>query len=175
MKNKNLILFFIFIWLVPTLVLAQVKNQLTSPDVGQMMRSSLYENFRGSGIFGIDPSKLKFDHSYSLFFSSFGGDQSITQGLYLNTISYQFSIPLSMKLQWGFSHQPFGGGMMNSNLGSQIFLSGAELKYQPTQNMVMKLQFYQVPSGYYRMSPYSYPYSYGSRFYRERWWDDDEW
>lgn len=163
--------FLIFVLgLLPALLTAQVKNQMESDNVREFMESSFYDYQRASGFLGFDPAKIKMDHNYTLSFGTFG-NQSITQGLYLNTISYQFNAPLSMKLQWGFYHQPFATGMSNNTL-SQLFISGAELKYQPFKNTTFKLQFRQYPRGYY--SPYRYRgYGWNDQFDRDPWFDEE--
>ena len=168
---KKIFLIICLLFLFPALSLSQIRNQLPASDVGDMMRSAVYNAYGKPGFLGFDLSKLKFSHSYSLAFSSFGGGNSLTRGLYLNTISYEFSIPLSLSMQWGFTHQPFQTGFNNANLGSQIFLSGAELRYQPSRNTLLKLQFYQTPRGYLR-SPYQRS-GYRSRFFQDNWLNDD--
>lgn len=174
MRIKNLIAICLFIVLAPIVLSGQSKNQLQSPDVAEMMRSSAYENQGAFSLLGINPAKIKFEHSYSVFYSSFSGGNSMTQGMYLNTISYQFSQPLSMKLQWGVLHQPFGGssGIPNPNLASQFFLSGAELKYKMRENMVFKFQFHQIPGGLYYPPNPNYRNGYSNRMFRNSWWDD---
>lgn len=146
---KKMTIFIFLLGLLSLPAFSQVKDQLGPDDVAGLMESSYYDYQRTSGFLGLDPSKIKMDQSYTLSVGTFGA-QSITQGMYLNTLSYQFSIPLSMKVQLGFLHQPFG----TSDLASQFFISGAELKYQPFKNTSFRLQFRQYPRGYY--SPYNY-------------------
>jgi len=146
---KKITLFIFLLGLLSAPAFSQVKHQLGPDYVAGLIDSSYYDYQRTSGFLGFDPSKIKMDQSYTLSVGTFGA-QSITQGMYLNTLSYQFTTPLSMKVQWGFMHQPFG---MN-DLASQFFISGAELKYQPFKNTSFRLQFRQYPRGYY--SPYDY-------------------
>ena len=88
------------------------------------------------------------------------GKQGVTQGLYLNTMSYQFSIPLTVSLQVGMAHNPFGGMGQNgtaSILQNGMFVSGAQLKYKPTENTTIQFDFRNTPyshtyPGYYMMS-----------------------
>jgi hypothetical protein len=76
---------------------------------------------------------------------------------------YQLSNPLAMYLQFGFLHQPFGDlGEKNLNQGSEVFVSGAGLEYQPSENFRLQFEFSQRPSSYYPYSPYN---SY-NRFYQ---------
>jgi hypothetical protein len=168
MKKKTLLIFLI--GLLPTGIFAQVRDQMEPDNVADLMESSYYDYQRTSSFLGIDPSKIKIDHNYTLSFGSFG-TQSMTQGSYLNTISYQFTAPLSLKFQWGFYHQPFATGMP-TNLASQFFISGAELKYQPFKNTTFKFQFKQYPQGYY--SPYDYRTNgWNHPLNRDSWFDEE--
>lgn len=105
------------------------------------------------GLLGLDPNRFSMSHSYSLSVGSFGGN-SYNQGLYLNTMRYQISNPLSAFVQLGFSHQPFR--QQNSQFGQQdqFFVSGAGLKYKPSENFQVQFEFSQRPNSYY--SPYNY-------------------
>lgn len=175
MIKKTLIPVIILLCLYPITVSAQSIYGQDDGDVAQMMQSPEYKNSNRTGILGLDLSKLEINHSYSMFFSTFGNN-SFTQGMYLNTISYQFSMPLSMKLQWGVTHQPFGQGFQNSNIGNQFFISGAELRFEPKENMVFKLQFRQIPAGAYYNSPYTRMNQWNqlNRFYHDPLWDIDD-
>lgn len=111
------------------------------------------------GLLGLDPTKFSMSHSYSMMFSSVGG-HSFSQGLYLNTMKYQFSDPLSMFVQVGFSHQPFGNlGNDNLQTRNQLFLSGAGLEYKPSENFKLQFQFSQTPGSLYpsryRLNPFN--------------------
>jgi len=104
----------------------------------------------------LDPSRFSMQHSYTLSFGRMGS-QSMTQGLYLNTMNYQFSEPLTMQVRFGFLHQPFGaqnefqGGTTGMN---KVFLQRAMMKYQPTENLMIQIDFQQFPSSLF--SPYPY-------------------
>ena len=92
----------------------------------------------------INPAKFSMHHSYSLSYYSVG-KQGSSQGLYLNTMSYQFSNPLSMQVRIGYLHQPFGG--FGQTLGmNKVFLQRAMLQYKPSENMIIKLDYQQLPA-----------------------------
>lgn len=99
----------------------------------------------------LDPSRLKMSHSYSLSFVT-GGGRSQTIGLYMNSIEYQISRPLTLRLHLGYLHQPTAlfGRSRSSNFGG-TFLPGFELDYRPSENFFFKIN----------MSSYTYPYYYG--------------
>jgi len=99
----------------------------------------------------LDPSRLKMSHTYSLSFVT-GGGHSQTIGLYMNSIEYQVSRPLTFTLHLGYLHQPtalFGRGR-DSSFGGTL-LPGFELDYRPSDNFFFKIN----------MSSYTYPYYYG--------------
>jgi hypothetical protein len=104
------------------------------------------------------------------------GGHTANQGLYLNTMRYQFSNPLSMYLQVGFQHQPFGNltGNELAGQGNQVFVSGAGVRYEPSSKLRLQVEFSQVPNTYF--SPYRYN-SFGSFYnrmgYRRSPFDDD--
>jgi len=98
----------------------------------------------------LDPSRFSMHHSYSLAYSSFGG-QGISRGLYLNTMNFQFSDPLSMQVRVGYFHQPFGGTNQSSGV-NKVFLERAMLQYKPSESLSIKVDYRQIPS------PLFYPY-----------------
>jgi len=95
----------------------------------------------------LDPSRLHISQSYSLSFSSDGKDSQMA-GLYLNTISYHFSIPFSMKLKVGYLHDP--SSLFNVSKGSadkeHLFIPEVEMTYRPTQNLMFQFEYKVLPS-----------------------------
>lgn len=114
-----------------------------------------------------DPSKgasldnlfnMQMDHSYSMMFSSFGG-QFQNMNAYTNTMRFFFSEDLTGRVDLSLLHSPFGNSMMspNSNNGmdTQFLIRNAELNYQISDRSNIRIQFQQVPSYGYGMSPWS--------------------
>lgn len=96
----------------------------------------------------LDASRFKMSQSYTMSFSS-GSDQSASwNGLYLNTLQYQFAVPVTLSLDLGFAHQPgalFGVGPVKTDYRSSSFvLPRVELKYQPSQNMLLRFQYWNM-------------------------------
>lgn len=94
----------------------------------------------------IDPSKFEMSQSYSLSYMS-SGNRNSNVGLYLNTLTYQFSDPLMMQVSVGYMHQPFGG--TNTQLVSRegsVFLQGAHVQYRPTKSLLISLDYESYPS-----------------------------
>lgn len=113
-----------------------------------------------------DPSKganlgnlfnMEMDHSYSMMFSSFGG-QYQNLNAYTNTMHFFFSEDLTGRVDLSVLHSPFGNSMMspnsNSGMDPQFLIRNAELNYQISDRSNIRIQFQQVPSGY-GMNPWS--------------------
>jgi hypothetical protein len=99
-------------------------------------------------LFGwLDLSRLSMRHSYSLSYSSFGG-QGLSVGMYTNSLFYKFSNPLDVRFDVSLMHSPFGSPGNSGNFGG-IFLNRAELNYRPSENMWFQIQFRQLPALYW--------------------------
>lgn len=156
---KKLTLVFLLVS-VPLVASAQLKSQANGLD----MRKILQFGVNPIGVFSksfLDPEKFHMSQSYSFSVGSFGGS-SMNQAMYLNTMSYQISNPLSVSMQWGYMmNQPLGGGenkALGFNYGlpfnNGFFISGAQLKYQPSENTVLKIEFRQMPYNPYYYNSY---------------------
>ncbi|RMD98192.1 MAG: hypothetical protein D6814_08025 [Calditrichaeota bacterium] len=117
------------------------------------------------GLIGLDPSRFHMSQSYSLSFMNFGG-KSFSQGVYLNNLSYQFSIPLTLNLEWGMSHSPLAAAGLNSAFKDGFFLSGASLEYKPSKSFQIGVQYSAYPTAGYG---YGYPGSYLGQPWRPDW------
>ena len=122
----------------------QFKTQTKTMDFSDRLKTDQ----NSFGILGIDMSRFSMSHSYSMSYLSAGG-QGITQGLYLNTMSYQFAVPLTLTLQLGMAHSPFQGNNTANILQNGFFVSGAQVKYKPTEKTTVQLEFRQMPYQYY--------------------------
>ncbi len=145
--------------LLPALGASQYRTQ-PAVNLRSLLQAPASVERAAGNLLGLDPSRLHIQQSYSMSYLSMGG-QGATQGVYLNTVSYQFSLPLSLSLQWGIAHQPFASRFSNSSMWtSGPFLSAAQLTYQPKPNMLLQFNFQQAP--------YAVPYRYGEGLW-ERW------
>lgn len=97
---------------------------------------------------GLDPSRFRMSHTYSFSVMNFGG-HSFSQGVYLNSMSYQVSDPVRVNVEWGIQHQPFGGNAFGSQQPSNFFLSGASVEYKPSQNFKIDVQYSSYPTMYH--------------------------
>lgn len=114
--------------------------------------SELVQKPKGFLNYLLDPSRFEMSQSYSFSLIS-SGSRSTNVGLYLNTMTYQFSDPLLMQLRIGYLHQPFGGP---NNLGlsdkGSVFIQDAHIQYKPMKNMIISLDYGNYPALIY--SPY---------------------
>ena len=144
--------FFVVVFLtLPGIAFSQLKTQ--NPE-NIHFPSALAKGYgQAGGLFGflgLNPDKITMTHSYTMSYLSYGG-QGFGQGVYLNTINYQISTPLSLSLQWGMLHQPFQSAGSNSPFKSGFFVSGASLEYNPSKNFHLGVQYSSYPTtGAYR-------------------------
>jgi hypothetical protein len=102
----------------------------------------------------LDPSRISFNHSYSMAYLSSGG-QSAMRGLFMETIGYRLSNPLSLTLNLGYLHQPYSSLGPDGLTQGGSFVGGAALDWRPSKNMFLRLEVGRYPAG----SPYGYsPY-----------------
>lgn len=166
MENKTLLKTAFLVLFLPALVSAQFKKDANVDMTHALTKPSNVQNM--VGLFGLDPNKFTMSHSYTLSFGSFGGN-SMTQGIYLNTMQYQISNPLTMYLQLGFIHRPFAD-FGQQNFGKHdFFVSGAGLEYKPSENFKVQFEFSQQPHSFYRSR---YPRT--SLLTRSLWQEDAE-
>ena len=86
---------------------------------------------------------------YNLSVSSFG-NETISLGQYTNSMFYNFAPNLNARMDVTLQHSPYNSLGKNGDALNGIFLSRAEINYQPFDNMVMRLSYQKVPSMYNR-------------------------
>ena len=146
----------------------QLKRQDKPIEIKQEIVRPFQDRTFGLSIF--DPTKFNMDHSFSMSFFSIGG-KGVSQGLYLNTMSYQLSSPLLLKLQWGIQNFPYNSlAKNNPAFKGGFFLSRAELQYKPNDKLEMRLQFNRMPNYMYNSYMYENPF----RSHRRSLWNWDE-
>jgi len=141
--------------LVPVLAFGQLKEQESQPHFSQVLRSNPLSARGLAGWLGLNPARFSMQQSYSLSYLSFGG-KGFSQGVYLNTMQYQFADPLTVQLQWGVAHQPFVGAGLPGIYGNGVFLSGASVDYKPSEKISIGLRLESYPPG--GLSPNAYDY-----------------
>ena len=112
-----------------------------------------------------NPDKFHMRHSFDLSFTTLGS-QSLSLGTYTNSMSYDFDTNLMARADVSMSYSPFNtlplvNGKRNDL--SSVYLSRAELNYKPWDNVVVQLQYRNLPIGSY-YSPFYNPWYRESGF-----------
>jgi len=147
---KKIMIIAVIALLLPIALFAQLKRQ----DQPVSIREELIKPVNSQmGLSILDPSRLSMSHSFSMGYFSIGG-RGVAQSVYLNTLRYQLASPLMLTVQWGIQQFPYNSFSKDSPaFRSGFFLSGAELKYKPSKNLEMSLQYSSMPNYY---NPYYY-------------------
>ena len=147
---KKIVIITIVALLLPIASFAQLKRQ----DQPVSIREELIKPVNTQmGLSLLDPSRLSMSQSFSMGYFSIGG-RGVAQSVYLNTLRYQIASPLMLTVQWGIQQFPYNSfGKDSPAFKSGFFLSGAELKYKPSENLEMSLQYSSMPNYY---NPYYY-------------------
>lgn len=125
--------------------IAQFKQQVESrPNVGESLIRP-----EGSGLmFGwFDPSRLTMHHSYSLSYMTTAG-QGLSVGMYTNSMFYRIADPLDVQVDISLMHSPYNSFGTTRDF-SGLVLSRAQLNYRPAENMLLQIQYRQLPPMYW--------------------------
>ena len=99
-----------------------------------------------------NPNRFHMTQSYSaMYMSSNSGSQSL--GMYLNSIEYQVSDPLNIKLDLAYVHQP--GALFNNSgvsLADGRILPAISISYRPSKNLLFQFNYRQTPLFYQNSS-----------------------
>ena len=139
MKKVLLILLICFL---PVTLFAQYKNQAKLPSLSEAIAKPSSNLFLGF----IDFSKISMNHHFSMNYMTMGKGGMMVN-TYMNTINYQISKPLFLRLNLGLMNSPYNS-FNNPTLNNTKFIGGAELFYRPTENSLIKLGI-DVRPGYY--------------------------
>ncbi len=159
--NRKSILFFVIIFLImPVFLMAQSSEKSD----GYISLKGLQQT-RGFLDHLLNPDNFTMSHSYTISCFNLGGN-TLSQGLYLNTLNYKFADPVMMQVRFGYLHHPFGMDGLNSinSNNSKFFIQRAMIKYQPSKNFSFTIDYQQIPQN--MISPYGY-------YNRYRHYDDD--
>lgn len=134
--------FFIFLTIVAFLGAGFCLGQT------QTDQSSLSKSNSNFSLFS--PEKLKMSHSYSLNYFS-GKSGSFSFGVYTNTIQYQLSQSIKMKLDLNFLHSPTSiFSRYQTDVKSKIF-PNFQFSYKPNNSFSLFINYQTVP--YYQFQP----------------------
>ncbi len=106
----------------------------------------------------IDISKFDMKHTFSLSYSAMG-KHGMSLGVYTNSISYQFNENLDFKIDASLVNSPYNTfGEEFTNQLNGLYISRAELNFRPAENLEIKLQYLNSPTGYNPFYGYYNPY-----------------
>ena len=108
-----------------------------------------------------NPNNFQMQHSYSASYTMSGG-QGMALQRYTNTMTYQFLPNLDARVDLSLQNSPYSTfDYRLQNQFSKAYLSRAEINYRPTENMVIRLQYRELP---YSMYGYGYNRPFGGMF-----------
>jgi len=116
----------------------------------------------------LDPSRFHISHSYSMSYYS-GGGQSGSVGLYMSTLEYQLSRPLSLRVGLGYLHQPLGFLKSNTSTAGNAFLPNFRLDFRPSESFHFMVDYMTIPSSAYGNSNGWGGYAPGYGVYNRLW------
>jgi len=146
MKRTHLMIWTVGLLLFPAWVWAGIGMEKTGlseglhPDEGKQVLGLTPNRFGSLGL--LDPERFHMSQSYSMSFFS-DGKHSSSAGMYLNTMTYQFSMPISMRLQVGYMHDPsvLFGGPGDALGGGQLFIPNFDVVVRPTKYMTIQFHY----------------------------------
>ena len=127
----------------------------------------------GGGNGGLfDASKFSIHHSLNFGMGTSMGSSLQSQGLYATMLTYQFSRPLTLNLNFGFplfsSFSPYQNLNQHNVASTEYFKNmpiDISLSWKPTSNLFFQLNVVRNPQ-YDYFSGMSYPFYYRSMFDR---------
>ncbi len=134
---------------------AQVPEESRIGDGSTQSESSSWSPFSW-----FNPENFHMTQSFSMSYMTMGG-QGLSLGTYTNSMMYQFSDKLDARADLSLSYSPFNSfnTFGKKNDFSSLYLSRAELNYRPWKNVIMQVQFRQLPySSYFYNSPFYNPW-----------------
>lgn len=137
-----------------------------SQDEGSSVPANFTNYLRSGSDYGLgirplgflDPSRMTFSHSYTMSYMSTGGE-GVMRGLFMESIGYRLSDPVSLTLNLGYLHQPYSSYGPDGVFQSGQFVGGAALTWRPRKDMFLRFEVanYGSPYGYdyypYGMAP----------------------
>jgi len=97
----------------------------------------------------INPENFSMSHSYSMSYTA-GGNYGLALGVYTNTMRYKLADNFNMQVDASLVHSPYSSfGKNYQNQINGIYLSGAQVNYQPWKDVNISLQYRNIPGGFY--------------------------
>ncbi len=147
MKN----LFIIVFVLISISSYAQFRDQNNKIDI----RSSIINNNPSSSFLGfINPNNFSMKHSIGLSYATFGNN-AVSMGVYTNSMMFKFSDKLNIQVDASLVNSPYSTfGTEFSKQINGIYLTRAQINYQPSEDVRFMVKFSQSPYNSY--NPYGF-------------------
>lgn len=117
---------------------------------------SYNNNFFGNNF--LDMSRFSIKQSFSLSYLS-TGQGSLISNLYRNSMSYKISdqLQFSFDLAYRFTPGQFNsiGTLQSAKTNQGIFIPSFGMRYQPSKNLLIELQYNQADPYYYGLYPWN--------------------
>jgi hypothetical protein len=121
-------------------------------------------NQEGTKVGLLDPSRFSIQHSLSFGMGTASGMSMQSQGLYSTLMTYKFSQPVTLHLNFGlplYSTFSPSSNLNRENLTSLAYFKDmpieASLSWQPTSNLFLQLNIVRNPQyDYYSGTPYPF-------------------
>lgn len=147
---------------IHSLSFAQLRENLNNSSelMGPVIKQDRSEGSNLGNLFN-----MQMNHSYSMMFSSFGG-QMQNMNAYTNTMHFFFSDKLTGRVDLSLLHSPFGNNYMSNGNGmnTEFIIRNAELNYQINDKSNISIQVQQLPNNY-GMSPWGMGRQHYNPFY----------
>ncbi len=145
MKNCLIILL-----IISSLTYGQFKEEL---DKKVDIRGGITNYNPSSMLLGfIKPENFSMSHSFSMSYTA-SGQYGMALGVYTNSMAYKFNDQLNLQVDASVVNSPYSSlGTQHSDAINGIYLSRAQINYQPSEDFFITFQYRNLPGGYY--SPY---------------------
>jgi hypothetical protein len=96
--------------------------------------------------------RFSMSHQISMSYLSMGA-QGGTIGMYTNSLAWRIADPLMFRADISYAFTPFGSTSLFGSSMNTIFLQRAQLDYRPAKDVLITLQYRQLPASSY-WNPY---------------------
>jgi hypothetical protein len=143
------LLMMVMVVTMPIATMAQTGSVLSNAGE-RSLQSSFLKSGKKTKFSLLDPAKMSMSHQYSMLFASGNGGPGAT-GVYQNTIAYEFSPAMLLRVNLGVVHQLTSSSSSQTgqagNRASRI-VPGFDFTYRPTENMILQVSYGIQQRGY---------------------------
>lgn len=145
---KKIAIIVVLVSLTTGIALSQTTSGVAFPNYNN--------NFLGNNF--LDMSRFSMKQSFSMSYLS-TGKGSLVSNLYRNSMSYKISDQLQFSFDLAYRFTPSQlnniGTMQSAKNNQGVFIPSFGMKYQPSKNLLIELQYNQADPYYYGLYPWS--------------------